>query len=327
MILADAVRGVLILSFAGLLYFGLLALWMAYILSFLVALFSPLFDAAADASVATLTDEQHLSSAVAINSSVVAISNVLGASLGSIFIALMGITGAFLFNGVSYIISLLLVLRIHNSLYGTLISKTERFIQEWKHGFGFLRQNPPFLSLMVLFGLLNFFAAPILLLIPLIVNFDLKESVSWVAILETCMAAGTGIMALSLSFVRSYKRIYMRMFTALLLMGFLLLLMGFFEVKPVLMTSLFLTGAGVAAIDALAISLFQHYVPYEMKGRFFSILSMVSFAGLPLSYMIFGFLSNYCSTSLLLWGCGVATLLLSLLILHIPRISNEIINP
>jgi MFS-type transporter involved in bile tolerance (Atg22 family) len=161
-------------------------------------------------------------------------------------------------------------------------------------------------------------------LIPLIIKFDLQESVSWVAILETCMAAGTGAMAAGLSFVQSYKQIYQKIFMALMVMGCLLVAMGCFEIKPVLMIALFFTGAAVATIDALAISLFQHFVPFQMKGRFFSILSMVSFAGLPLSYTIFGFLSNIFSNTVLLYICGTGTLALSLLILRTPRISNEI---
>ncbi|HOI42835.1 MAG TPA: hypothetical protein PK523_07815, partial [Elusimicrobiales bacterium] len=72
--------------------------------------------------------------------------------------------------------------------------------------------------------------------------------------------------------------------------------------------------------NAVALTLFQRTVPEEMKGRFFSVLTTVSYAVLPLTFMLNGLLAESRSVgfSVLLNACGV--LALSALVLLIPRL-------
>ena len=98
MLAADAARAVLMLALAGFLWADRLTLAWLYSLCFLISFFGPLFESAVAASLARLTSPEKMPAAVAADSSVMQLSNVVGSALGSVLMAAAGVAGGFLFN-------------------------------------------------------------------------------------------------------------------------------------------------------------------------------------------------------------------------------------
>jgi len=200
------------------------------------------------------------------------------------------------------------------------VSCESSFIAEFKDGLAYIFHNRPILSLILTFAVFNFFVSPILIIIPMIVKFTLNESVTWLAVFETFFALGSAALAASLSFKKSYGNIYGWFFVSLLLMGLSFGGLYFAHNKYAVCALLFAAGAALGGGNTLALTLFQSTVPDDMKGRFFSVLTTLAYAVMPLAFMVNGMLAERFSVNFCIAMNSIAVLALSFVILLLPRI-------
>ena len=319
MLVADAARAFLVFSLAALLWSGRLDLYWLYSICFLISGFGPLFESAVAASILRLTSEEKMPQAVATDSSVMQFSNVIGSALGSVLMAAAGVAGAFLFNAAGYAASFAAVWGIKTPLAPE--ARTEStFTAEFKAGLAYIFDNKPLLWLILSFAAFNFFVGPILILIPMIVKFTLKESVTWLAVFETFFALGSSALAVALSFKKSYGNIYLWFFGSLLAVGLSFGGLYFTGDKYAICALLFGAGAALGAGNAVILTLFQSAVPDAMKGRFFSVLTTLAYAVLPLTFMLNGMLAEKFSIAFCIGANASAVLALSFFSLLIPRL-------
>ena len=316
---ADAARALLVLALALLLWSGRLNLVWLYSICFLISGFGPLFESAVAASILRLTSEEKMPQAVAADASVLQLSNVVGSALGSVLMAAAGVAGAFLFNAGGYAASFAAVWGIRTGLEPETRTDSS-FMAEFKEGLAYTFGNKPLLWLILTFAAFNFFVSPILILIPMIVKFTLNESVTWLAVFETFFALGSAALAGFLSFRSLGANIYRWLFLSLLLMGGCFAGLYLSPNKYLVCLLLFTGGAALGGGNTLAITLFQSTVPDEMKGRFFSVLTTLAYAVMPLAFMTNGLLAEKFSVGFCLAMNAAAILALSFVILLIPRV-------
>ena len=314
MIVADACRLLVAFVMTVLLMHGNMTLSRMYVLVFLLVSFLPLFESSAEGSLASLTDEEGIFAAVAVDSSVIALSSALGAALGGIALATMGTAGAFGLNGATFAMSLLFIACIRTPLLpGTLGDHKPRH-KSTRQSLGeicsWLKNNRDVLGMLIMFGILNFFAAPLMISIPMMVRYALYGDVSWVAFLEAALALGTVTMACILSFT-SEGKILRRIITGVAGLGVSVCLFALSSTLWMALPLVFCAGAGLALTNATAMGFFQRTVPDGIKGRFFSILTAVAYSLMPLALAINGLMSQYYSVRLVLAVDGGMVCLLS----------------
>jgi Na+/melibiose symporter-like transporter len=257
--------------------------------------------------------------AVAADASVVQLSNVAGSALGSVLMAAAGVAGAFLFNAAGYAASFAAVWGIRTSLEPEARTESS-FMAEFREGLAYIFRNKPVLSLILSFAVFNFFVSPILIIIPMIVKFTLNESVTSLAVLVSLLALGCGALGFWLRFRMSYGNIYGWFFAAVLLMGLSFGGLYFAQNKYAVCALLFAAGAALGGGNTLALTLFQSTVPDEMKGRFFSVLTTLAYAVMPLAFMVNGMLAERFSVNFCIAMNSLSVLALSFVILLLPRI-------
>ena len=103
-----------------------------------------------------------------------------------------------------------------------------------------------------------------------------------------------------------------------------MMLAGFTHVKYFLIAEFLVIGATLAITNAIVISLFQHHVPDDMKGRFFSLQVSIATAVIPLAYLLNGLMAQSLQVQTMLLINGGLTVVAALPILFIQRISNSI---
>jgi len=328
MIIADAIRCFLFLLLGFLFYTGYTPLPLVFGCCFLAAALIPLFEAASNSSLLQLTSERHLASAAAFDSSVIEISNIAGALCVSVLVTVLGQSGIFFFNALTFVVSLLFVATIRIPLPPQSASMDdpapESYREQFKSGFSFIWRDKAIFSLLGLFSALNLFISPIVIFIPIVVKEVLNQSISWVAALELAMSIGALLAFVSFSFVKRYKRIYGLYVTVLAVLCLAFMGLGAFREMAALLLCVFLFGALLAVVNGMSMILFQHGVPDEMKGRFFAILKTVCFAVIPVSLLLNGYLASVWPITGIIWLNGAGGLVLSLLVLFIPRIADEI---
>ena len=320
MLWADAFRAALVFLLVWFLFSGKLTLALLYGLCFAVSAFGPLFESAVAGSLVRLTSLEKLSQAVAADSSVMQVSNVIGSALGSVLMAVIGVAGAFVFNAVSYLVSFAAVFSIKKGLAPDAGSGSS-FWAQFKDGLSYIFHNKAVLALITAFAAFNFFVGPILIIIPMLVKFTLKAGVAWLAVFETFFALGSTLVSVLLSFKKSYRNIYGWFFVSLLLMGMSFLGLYFTENRYVMCALLLAAGSALGLGNAVALTLFQHTVPEEMKGRFFAVLTTLCYAVLPATFLLNGMLADRFSPGLSIVLNSCAVLALSFAVLFLPRIA------
>ncbi len=321
MIAADVVRLGLLLLLSALLASDRLSLPRLYLLVFAVSLFMPLFEAAANSSLEALTDREHVAAAAAVNSTAFQFSSVIGAALGGAALAALGPLGAFLFDGGTFCLSLVLILAVTTDLSAPRRQGPRRsYGREMLEGMDYLRENRPVALLLALFGAFNFFFSPLLLSIPLAVRNILGEGPLWVGLFEGSLALGALLSAFFLS-LRPFVNPYGRMTGGLFAVAAAIALFGIAGHREVMTASLFVAGLGLGTVNATAPALFQKVVPDAVKGRFFALLTAVCYAVMPLAFILFGFLNHVVPLPLLLAANGGGALILALWAVRLPRIA------
>ncbi|OGR96105.1 MAG: hypothetical protein A2016_09350 [Elusimicrobia bacterium GWF2_62_30] len=319
MLAADGARAFLVSLLALLLWSGHLNLYWLYSICFLISGFGPMFESAEAASILRLTSLEKMPQAVAADSSILQLSNVIGSALGSVLMAAAGVAGAFLFNAAGYLVSFAAIWGIKTGLRPE--NRTDSsFTAEFREGLAYTFGNKPILWLILTFATFNFFVSPILIIIPMIVKFTLKESVTWLAVFETFFALGSASLAAGLSFKKSYSNIYGWFFASLLAVGLSFGGLYFTANKYAICALIFAAGAALGAGNTVALTLFQSTVPDAMKGRFFSVLTTLAYAVLPLAFMTTGLLAERFSVGFCIAMNASAVLALSFLVLLLPRI-------
>jgi len=257
------------------------------------------------------------------------ISSVLGAFLGSVLIALIGVKVAFLFNAASFLVSSIVVITIKNKLPPKTVAHNN-YNNELKEGFRYIFSEKSLLYLVIIFTIVNFFSAPLMIMIPMIVKFTLNSTVTWAAIFEGVLSIGSLLMALVLSFKTLQGEAYKKLFCGMIFMGLSILFIGMTSKKYTMCLLFFTIGVCLSLVNAVAFSIFQNKVPDYMKGRFFAILTTASFATIPMAYMMNSFLTQYMSLRVILITNGALTALVSLWVLFVPKVScnkgGEFIN-
>lgn len=290
MISADILRAILLFILFLLIYKNLLSFSILIAIVFLIYSFAPLFETSVASSLWILTSKEDLPAATAIDSSSISISNVFGAALGSVFIAMLGFKGSVILNSLTYLLSFLFVFMIKKELKINAEIQSD-YLKDLKDGFLYIKNNKTYiLKLLMFFGFLNFFVSPILMIIPTIIKFILEKDVKWLAIIETFFASGTLIA----SYLMSYKKDTADNVKFLMISVFFFALSFLFTAysRTPLITAflIFICGLSISAGNVLILSYFQKEIDDEYKGRFFSLVNTIVYSIMPLSFIASGFL-------------------------------------
>jgi predicted MFS family arabinose efflux permease len=309
LVVADVGRFVLAGLLAIVIHQGLLTIPLLFGLCIPLFALTPLFDAAASASLSPLSSgPQMLSQLVAVESAIPNLASTLGALFGSWALAIWGVEGAFWFNAASFLLSLLLVLRLP-----ALVSKPdERAPKQSRHRYAFLRRYPDTALLMVLFGLINFFVAPVFLYLPLLTRDVLGGAGLELSLLELAFALGNLLLfAYFTVWPRTFVRTRWLRFVLVASAAGLMWLLAEAVSLPAMFAVLLVWGWSIGFVTYLALSAFQRSIPDEFKGRFFALLGSVCTLAIPLSFALFGFLSSRIGLQELMYGNAAGALLVS----------------
>ncbi len=318
------------------LFFLAIIVWLMYmdklgfialaVLSLAMCCFMPQLEASISTSVAKLVDEERLASAVALQSSIVEFSNIIAAVLSTSVIAAAGMLHALYLNVALYIggALFLFLIKVDLSAEPGNDEGEVNYLEELKRGLFYIWNYKELRAFGVVYTCSAFFILPIFIMIPLLVKNVLHETVTWVAILETCFSIGAVAMTVGMSFRQQYRNFYSKYAVVLALTAIAMNVSGMGVHPYVVAGSMIVMGAMFAAMLALANMLFQFTVPQELKGRFFGLVATAIAGTAPLSYMFVGFVSDWLGVDRVMTVCGTGLLLLTVSVLLIPQVCKDI---
>ncbi|NCB39768.1 MAG: MFS transporter, partial [Erysipelotrichia bacterium] len=252
-----------------------------------------------------------------------------GSVLGAVLISWLGIPLLVSLTAVNYFISAMIELTIDfpassdDLLVDSAESESENTDQtpaqelDW-HKFPLLR------LLLAGFGLVNFFATPILVVIPLYVQKSLHAEADILGWLEASLWIGILLGTFAAAIIKTDGRTIRMGAVSMVIYGLCLFIPGLFINFYAFALALFGAGVSLGVNNVKFVTLFQKVVPNEVKGRFFAAMQAIISFSFPVAYLIFGYLGDILPPDqvCLIQGCGI--LLVAAWFYHLSRRESEL---
>ncbi len=273
------------------------------------------FDAPArQAVVVELVGKDKLLNGIALNSAAFNSARIIGPALAGIFISVIGMSGCFYVNGISFLAVILALLAIKINGIPKRETKAE-MMRELMEGLTFIRQNRIILILIIIVGITSLFGISYVILMPIFADRILKVGAKGLGMLMSSAGLGALAAALFLAGLGDFK--YKGKLLIVSLMLFSASLIAFAVSKSYLLslgTLLFIGFSSVSSISLIN-TMLQTLVPDRLRGRIMSAF-MFTFAGImPFGNLFAGALAHVWGVSwaVALGGfiCGVSFLIIN----------------
>lgn len=286
---ASMVQAVLL---TALVFFKHYSVWEIIALSAMLGLINA-FDVPARQSLVyqMIDDKADLPNALALNSSMVNLSRLIGPGIAGLILEKLGDDVCFGLNAVSFIAVIGSVLMMRLPAYVKKPS-TKNIFGELKEGFVYLKNTPSISFLILMLGLISLFVLPYSTLIPVYAKDIFHGTASTFGVIDSVIGLGAFSGAMFLASLTPGKNLTKILAINTLVFGAGLVL--FSHETHYYLALIFATVGGFGMMSQITISntLIQTTVVPEMRGRVISFYAMAFFGMQPLGGLIIGSVSE-----------------------------------
>jgi MFS family permease len=236
-------------------------------------------------------DRQDLGNAIAINSSMVNMAQLVGPSLGGIVIAGLGEGYCFLIDGISYIavIASLLMMRLRTT---AIKRETTSMLEQLKEGFTYVSGSAPVRSILILFAIIGLMGWPYMVLMPIFAGGILKGGPDTLGFLMGAVGIGALASGLSLAIRKTVIGLDKMLPIAAALLGVGLILFAMSRTLWLSMILMLITGFGMMQVATASNTIIQTIVPEDKRGRAMSYYTMAFVGMAPFGSLLAGALAH-----------------------------------
>ena len=236
-------------------------------------------------------DRADLPNAIALNSSMVNVSRILGPSIGGIVIAAVGEGWCFFADGVSYI-AVIASLLMMNVVRKAKTPRTTNVIQELAAGFRYVSRFAPVRSALTLLSLVSILGMPYTVLMPAISTKLLHGGPHTLGFLMTASGVGALGGAGYLASRKSVLGLGKVMIFSTACFGAGLVAFSFSRVLWLSLLILPFVGAGMMVTMAATNTIIQTIVEENLRGRVMAFYTMAFLGTAPIGSLIAGVLAD-----------------------------------
>jgi len=253
-------------------------------------------------------DRGDLPHAIALNSSMVNLSRVIGPSIGGVIIAAVGEAWCFFIDGVSYIavIASLLAMRV---AVRPRASSTTRISEELLDGFRYVSGFPPVRSALLLLALVSTMGMPYTVLMPAVATKVLHGGSHTLGFLMTASGCGALAGAFYLASRRTVLGLGRVIAIAACTFGVGLVLFSLSRSTLLSLSVLPVAGAGMMVTMASTNTVLQTIVEERLRGRVMAFYAMAFLGTAPIGSLIAGVLADRIGPTATIALGGVACIL------------------
>ncbi|HOW58414.1 MAG TPA: MFS transporter [Candidatus Omnitrophota bacterium] len=238
-----------------------------------------------------IDDPRDLGNAIALNSSLLNASRLLGPSIAGLLIALVGEGICFLLNAISYIAVLfsLITMKIFKPSFNT--SKRHIFL-ELKEGLKYALYFPPIKWILLLLGLVSLMGVPFQVLMPIFAKDVFHGGAHTLGFLMAMTGCGALVGALYLAARKSVIGLGKIIGLAAVLFGVTMIVFSISRTFIVSMFILFVSGFGLMVHMASCNTILQTIVEEDKRGRVMSFYTMSFMGMMPFGSLLAGGLAS-----------------------------------
>jgi MFS family permease len=253
-------------------------------------------------------DRNDLPNAIALNSSMVNGSRIIGPSIGGVLIAGVGEGWCFLIDAVSYVgvIGSLLAMRVKpRQQHG---AAEMHLLDELHHGWKYVFHSVPIRSALTLVAIVSLAGTPYTVLMPAIAAQVLHGGPNTLGILMTATGVGALSGALYLASRESVVGLGRVIMYATFVFGTGLIAFSLTTSLWVACVVLAVAGAGFMIHLAATNTILQTFVEERLRGRVMSFYTMAFFGTVPIGSLIGGVIADRFGAPMTVGISGVMTL-------------------
>jgi len=299
-----------------LIFFRHYSVWEIIALSALLGLINA-FDVPARQSLVyeMVDDKAVLPNALALNSSMVNLSRLIGPGLAGLALEKFGEDICFGLNAISFIavIGSLLMMRLPKYVEK---KHTKNVIGELKEGFQYIRKTPSILFILITLGLISLLVLPYSTLIPVYAKDIFKGTASTFGVIDSFIGLGAFCGALFLASLKPGRNLRKILAVNTIVFGIGLVLFSHSTYYPLALIFATLSGFGMMSQITISNTLIQTTVDPDMRGRVISFYAMAFFGMQPLGGLLIGGVSQWIGTPDTVLMQGFITLIIGVLLLR-----------
>ncbi len=317
-VITESTAMVLAFILAALVYLGAVKIWQIALLGLLEGITDAFDIPARQSFVVEMVGKDDLMNAIALNSSLFNGARVFGPALAGVLIAVVGVTGCFFLNGVSYlaIVAAYLAMRLP-----VVPERAERkpMWHETLEALRYVRSHRTLRAVISLVTIVSLFGWPYSVLLPVFARDVLHVGASGYGFLMAANGAGALVGALTLASLgdspHKRKLFYGGLF------GFCGMILGFALSKFYWLSAATLAGSGFFMIIFFATSntSVQTRVPDELRGRVMGIYALAFLGLTPFGSLLAGSIAKATSASFAVALGAVVCIIAGLVVMRLMR--------
>ncbi len=268
-------------------------IWEILVLSTLLGIINAFDVPARQAMVYEMVDnKEHLSNAIALNSSMVNLARLLGPGLAGIVLERFGAGICFAINAASFAAVLISLLMMRLPKFEPSLT-SKNVIVELKEGINYLKKTPELGYVILSLALMSLFALPFTTLLPVYAKEIFKGSASTFGFINSCFGLGAIFGTIFLASLKPKVNLRKILFINTLVFGTGLILFSHTHYLPLSMLFAVITGIGMMSQITITNTIVQITASPEMRGRVISYYAMAFFGMQPLGGLLIGTVSHF----------------------------------
>lgn len=326
LIVAQAVAAVLAVTLFGLVVADVVALWMVYVLAFLLGLVQMVDMPTRQAFVTEMVGPDEVPNAVGLNSAMFNAGRLVGPTAAGVVISTAGVAPAFLVNAVSYLVVIVALAAMRPDELHREVARGEtatggRRPGQIREGLRHVWHTPELRSPLVLVAVVGTFGFNFNVVLPVLARYALHGGASLYGVLTGAMALGSLLGALfAASRVRPSRALLVGSAVAF---GALTLVAAAAPNALTVTVVLVPVGVSVMLFLATANATLQLNSSPAMRGRVMAIYGLVFLGSAPLGGPLLGFVSEQWGARAGMALSGSASLAVALAALGLPGLRRR----
>jgi len=251
-----------------------------------------------------IEDPADLPNAIALNSTMVNASRIIGPSIGGVIIAAVGEGWCFLIDAISYLAVIWSLVAMSVTRAERVASKTT-MLEELRAGVQYVTRFPPVRDALLLLGVVGAMGMPYTVLMPVVASRTLHGGAHTLGFLMTATGIGAVAGALYMASRRTVLGLGRVMVVATLAFGGGLVAFGLARTIWLALIVLVVVGAGFMTEMASTNTILQTIVEERLRGRVMAFYTMAFLGTAPIGSLLAGIVADRVGVSATIVGGGV----------------------
>jgi len=259
-----------------------------------------------------VNDKKDLPNALALNSSMVHLTRLVGPAIAGLVIEYLGNDVCFGLNALSFVAVIASLLSMRLPVY---VAKTnqKRILADLKEGLVYLQQAPQIRFIILMLALISLLVLPYNTLIPVYAKDIFHGTASTFGVIDSAIGLGAFIGAIFLASLKPGSNLRKILTINTFVFGAGLVFFSHAHYYPLALAFITIGSFGMMSQITITNTLVQTTVDPGMRGRVISIYAMAFFGMQPIGGLLVGALSQHIGVQNTMLGEGVIALLIGVL--------------